>query len=78
MKNDNKKELPERVVVLDKDKEFVFGTGKISGYLAGFLGFLSFLAVLAFQFPSYLTTAELRNVYDSHFLQEVLKYSMWF
>lgn len=75
---ENKKpEYPERVVILDKEKEFVFGTGKISGYISLFLGVLSFLAVLAFQFPSYLTTAELRNVYDSHFLQQVLKYSMW-
>lgn len=73
----DKEELPERIVILDKKNEFVFGQGKISGYLSAFLGFMSFLAVLAFQFPSYLTTEELRKVYDAEFLQEVLKYAMF-
>lgn len=67
----------ERVVIKDENNEFVFGQGKISGYISAFLGFMSFLAVLAFQFPSYLTTAELRRVYDAAFLQDVLMYSMY-
>jgi sterol desaturase/sphingolipid hydroxylase (fatty acid hydroxylase superfamily) len=73
----NKELYPKREVVKETENEFVFGNGKISGYISAFLGFMSFLAVLAFQFPSYLTTAELRNAYDAHFLQDVLMYGMY-
>jgi len=59
------------------EKEFVIGDGRISGYIAMFLGILSFLAVLAYQFPSYLTTTDLRVAYDANDLQVVLKYCMW-
>ncbi len=68
----------ERVVPLDSDREFRIGEGKISGYSALFLGAMSLLAVLAFLYPSYLTTAELRQVYDGEDLQKVLKYAMYF
>lgn len=40
------------------------GQGRISGYASAFLGVMSFLTVLCFLYPSYLTTAELRSVYD--------------
>lgn len=56
---------------------FRLGQGRISGMIAAFLGVLSFLAVLAFQFPEYLTTRELREVYDPALLQQMLKYGMW-
>ena len=59
-------------------KEFGVGTGRTSGYASFFLGFLSVLGVLAFLYPSYLTTAELREVYDAQVLQNVLKYGMYF
>lgn len=68
----------EREVTLNKDKEFNIGDGRISGYSSVFLGALSLLAVLAYLFPSYLTTTELRNVYDAEQLQHVLKYGMYF
>jgi lathosterol oxidase len=68
----------DRHVTLDTDKEFRVGDGKISGYSAVFLGALSLLAVLAYLFPSYLTTTELRQVYDAEFLQHILKYGMYF
>lgn len=68
----------ERNVELDKDRQFRLGEGKISGYSAVFLGALSLLAVLAYLFPSYLTTIELRQAYDAVFLQKVLKYGMYF
>jgi sterol desaturase/sphingolipid hydroxylase (fatty acid hydroxylase superfamily) len=58
-------------------KQFVIGDGRISGYISMFLGILSFLAVLAYQFPSYLTTTDLRAAYDADVLQNVLKYCMW-
>lgn len=68
----------ERQVTLDQSKEFRFGEGKISGYISVCLGVLSLLAVLAYLFPSYLTTTELRQAYDASALQVVLKYGMYF
>lgn len=68
----------EREVELDREREFRFGEGKISGYAAVFLGALSLLAVLAYLYPEYLTTRELREVYDPVFLQKLLKYGMYF
>lgn len=68
----------ERNIELDIDNRFQFGKGKISGYSSLFLGILSLLAVLAYLFPSYLTTIELREGYDAVFLQKVLKYGMYF
>jgi lathosterol oxidase len=40
------------------------GQGRISGYASAFLGVMSFLTVLCFRYPSYLTTTDLRSVYD--------------
>ncbi|MFK8028097.1 MAG: sterol desaturase family protein [Gammaproteobacteria bacterium] len=68
----------EREVPLDEKNQFRLGEGKISGYSSLFLGGLSLLAVLAYLFPSYLTTIELRQAYDAVFLQKVLKYGMYF
>lgn len=68
----------EREVTPEPDKEFDIGSGQTSGYISFFLGFLSVLGVLAFLYPSYLTTAELREAYDAHTLQNVLKYGMYF
>ncbi len=68
----------ERDVPPDRQREFRIGEGKISGYSAVFLGAMSLLGVLAFLYPSYLTTTELRQVYDAVFLQKVLKYAMYF
>jgi hypothetical protein len=51
----------ERQVEPMPSKEFGVGTGRTSGYASFFLGFLSLLGVLAFLYPEYLTTAELRD-----------------
>jgi sterol desaturase/sphingolipid hydroxylase (fatty acid hydroxylase superfamily) len=59
------------------EKAFRIGDGRISGYISMFLGILSFLAVLAYQYPSYLTTTDLRAAYDADDLQVLLKYCMW-
>lgn len=67
----------ERQVALDPETEFRFGEGKISAALSLSLGALSLLAVLAYRYPAYLTTLELRQAYDAVFLQEVLKYGMY-
>ena len=68
----------ERHVEPEPDREFVIGNGRISGYLPVFLGAFSLLAVLAYIFPSYLTTTELRAAYNAEQLQHVLKYGMYF
>lgn len=75
---DNEYSYSERQVELDRDREFRIGEGRISGFASLFLGILSLLAVLAYLFPSYLTTAELRESYNSEVLQGVLKYAMYF
>lgn len=75
--SDDRYEYRQRVVEPMPEHEFRFGEGKISGYLASFLGGLSLLAVLCFQYPSYLTTAELRAAYDPELLIVVLKYGMF-
>ena len=69
---------PERRVTLDENQEFRYGEGRISGYASVCLGALSLLAVLAYLFPAYLTTYELRQLYDAAYLQNVLKYGMYF
>ncbi|ADZ91201.1 sterol desaturase family protein [Marinomonas mediterranea] len=71
-------EYRERNVEKDTSKEFRFGEGRISGIASLMLGVLSLLAVLAYLYPSYLTTTELRKVYDAEQLQVVLKYGMYF
>ncbi|MCT7655624.1 hypothetical protein MBH78_15005 [Oceanimonas sp. NS1] len=62
----------------DPQNAFRLGEGKISGYCSVALGALSLLAVLAYLYPSWLTTTELRRVYDAGQLQQVLKYGMYF
>lgn len=53
-------------------KPFVVGEGRITGYLSALLGILSLLAVLCFLFPEWLTTAELRNIYNEQFARSLL------
>ncbi|MBL4849188.1 MAG: sterol desaturase family protein [Planctomycetes bacterium] len=48
------------------------GQGRISGYISVVLGVISVLAVLAFRYPTWLTTAELRENYDVETLRLVL------
>lgn len=67
----------ERIIEGMPDKELKFGTGRISGYISCFLGVMSFLTVLCYQFPEYLTTAELRAAYDAEFLRLVLRGAIW-
>ncbi|MET1257175.1 sterol desaturase family protein [Aliikangiella maris] len=68
----------QRQVELDAARAFRLGDGKISGYTSVCLGVLSLLAVLAYLFPAYLTTTELRQTYDAGQLQQLLKYAMYF
>lgn len=58
--------------VLQDSGELKVGYGMVSGVLALTLGFLCFLGVLAFWFPQYLTTPELRHQYSVPVLRKVL------
>ena len=71
-------EYQRREVTERPGKAFRPGEGRISGYLSLFLGGLSFITVMAYLYPAYLTTTELRATYDAHTLQIILKYGMWF
>ena len=51
-----------------------FMKGRISGFLSIFFGVASFMAVLCFLFPSYLTTPDLRKAYPVSLLR-VMRYS---
>jgi len=59
------------------NRYFRVGDGRISGYTSIALGALSLFAVLCYRYPSYLTTRELRNVYDPEVLRVVLAGAMW-
>ena len=48
------------------------GEGIISGYVSIFLGVVSVLAILCFQFPDKFTTPEFRALYDVEILRKVL------
>jgi len=67
----------EREVVRQPEREFEFGKGKISAYSCALLGCLSLISVFAYLYPSYLTTTDMRAVYDGEQLQIILKYGMW-
>jgi len=59
------------------DRYFRVGDGRISGYVSGALGVMSWLAVLCFRYPSWFTTPDLRQVYDPAMLRVVLQAGMW-
>ena len=58
-------EYRQREVEPSPERELRIGEGRISGYLAITLGVLSFLGVLCYRFPAFLTTADLRAAYDA-------------
>jgi len=66
----------EREVTPMPHKELGKGGGLLRGYTALTLGLLSLLAVLAYLYPSYLTTTELRAAYDGEAFRGLLKYAM--
>ena len=70
-------EYEERQTIDMSDRVFRVGDGNISGYTACTLGVLSFLAVLCYLFPSYLTTPDLRQAYDGETLKVVLMAGIW-
>ena len=52
------------------------GKGLVSGVIALSLAILCFLGVLAFHFPEYLTTPELRRSYDVALMRQLLFWAM--
>ncbi|WP_372525907.1 sterol desaturase family protein [Piscinibacter sp.] len=52
------------------------GHGMVSGVIALGLGVLCFLGVLAFHFPQYLTTPQLRQSYDVSAMRQLMYWSM--
>jgi sterol desaturase/sphingolipid hydroxylase (fatty acid hydroxylase superfamily) len=58
--------------LLHRSGSMRFGQGVIATVLALSLGFLSLLGVLAFHFPQYLTTPELRHEYSVDILRQAL------
>ena len=58
--------------LLHRSGSMRLGQGLIATVLALSLGFLSLLGVLAFHFPQYLTTPELRHEYSVDVLRQVL------
>jgi len=55
-----------------KNIRLKFGEGKISGYSSIFLGLLSFLGVICFKYPEWLTTPEFREVYTGESMKVLL------
>lgn len=76
-KQNEEYEYKEREIQNMEHRAFKFGDGKISGYLACSLGILSFLSVLCYRFPEYLTVTEFRQAYDGETLKTVLMVGMW-
>ncbi|MEW6023903.1 MAG: sterol desaturase family protein [Pseudomonadota bacterium] len=64
--------LDDATDLLNADGELTPGEGVITTALALGLGFLSFLGVLAFLFPEYLTTPELRRAYNVDWCRALL------
>jgi hypothetical protein len=64
------------IKVFKQDGELIAGYGKITGIIALSLGILCFLGVLAFHFPQYMTTPELRKNYSVEVLRQVMLAAM--
>ena len=58
--------------LLNRSGHMKFGQGMIATVIALLLGFLCVLGVLAFHFPQYLTTPELRHEYSVEWLRRAL------
>lgn len=57
-------------------RQLRIGEGRISGYVSSGLGVLNLLGMLAFKFPTWFTTADLREVYDVDVLRVILQISL--
>lgn len=64
---------PERKTPNMSNRFLTIGSGRISGYVSSALGVLNLLGMLAFKFPTWFTTPEMRAVYDVDVLRVVLQ-----
>ncbi|GAB3244744.1 sterol desaturase family protein [Chitinimonas naiadis] len=62
----------ETAALMNKSGEIKTGYGVASGVFALGLALLCFLGVLAFHFPQYLTTPELRHKYDVGVIRQIM------
>ena len=62
--------------MVEREIKLKFGEGVISGIIALTLSILSFLGVLAFYFPEYLTTPDLRKNYSVDFIRQLMFYAL--
>lgn len=62
--------------LLNSNGSLVFGNGLIATILSLVLGFLCLLGVMAFHFPQYLTTPELRHAYSVDVMRQILFFSL--
>jgi len=67
-----KEAVSETAGLLTKSGPLECGTGLTSGIIALTLAFLCFLGVLAFHFPQYLTTPELRRQYSPDLIRHIM------
>src|SRR5262245_52566698 len=68
--------LRKATAVLRQEGPLPTGRGKISGVIAFTLAVLCLLGVLAFHFPEYLTTPELRQKYSVDFIRALMFWSL--
>jgi sterol desaturase/sphingolipid hydroxylase (fatty acid hydroxylase superfamily) len=67
-----KEEVQDVVGMFGRSGELQTGIGKVSGVIAFSLGILCVLGVLAFLYPQYLTTPELRKNYNPGLMRHLL------
>src|ERR1700739_2991688 len=68
--------VTETATLIQDSGELTFGIGLVSGVIALTLGILCLLGVLAFHFPQYLTTPELRHQYSVDVLRQILFWAL--
>ncbi len=74
MKNDSP--LGKTTAIFHQSGAMQPGYGKVTGVIAFALSGMAVLSVLAFHFPEYLTTPDLRKKYDVNVLREILLVGM--
>jgi sterol desaturase/sphingolipid hydroxylase (fatty acid hydroxylase superfamily) len=70
------KQLQKLNQLTDSHGALKAGHGLVSGVIALSLSILCFLGVLAFHFPEYLTTPQLRQTYDVEVIRRLMYWSM--
>ena len=64
------------IKVFKQEGELKVGYGKVTGIIALSLAILCFLGVLAFHYPQYMTTPELRKNYSVEMIRQIMLAAM--